>query len=53
MIRREGGKYVVKNSAGTQVLGRHDTRREALDQLRAIEASKHRREANDGATRRH
>lgn len=43
MIRKRDGKYVVLNSTGTKVLGKHSTRAKALKQLRAIEASKHSR----------
>lgn len=40
MIVQEGGKYVVKDSSGQKVLGKHDTEAEALDQLQAIEANR-------------
>lgn len=43
MIKRANGKYVVYDSTGTKRLGSHDTKREAEDQIAAIEASKSRR----------
>ena len=43
-IKKEGSTYVVTNKAGTKVLGRHNTRDEALKQLAAIEISKYRRD---------
>lgn len=47
MIRKEGGRkpYVVRTHDGRRVLGRHATREQAEEQLRAIEASKRRRRA--------
>jgi len=39
-IRKRGSKHVVTNKAGTRVLGSHSTRKAAVRQLRAIEASK-------------
>lgn len=42
-VRKEGDKWVVTDKSGKKVLGRHDSRRAALEQLRAIEASKARR----------
>lgn len=42
-IHKRGDKWVVTNKAGTEVLGTHDTRGEAVDQLQAIEASKHKK----------
>ena len=42
-IRKRGSKYQVTNQAGTEVLGEHDTREEAVKQLAAIEAAKGRR----------
>ena len=42
-IRKRGNKFIVTNKAGTKVLGTHDTRKEALKQLAAIESSKKRR----------
>ena len=41
MIRRRNGKFQVVTSDGGRVLGTHDTKDEALKQLRAVEASKH------------
>jgi hypothetical protein len=42
MIRKRGSKYVVMSSHGRK-LGAHTTRKAALKQLRAIEASKARK----------
>lgn len=39
-IRKEGDKWLVTDSSGKKILGRHDTRKEALEQLQAIEVSK-------------
>ena len=39
MIRKRGSKYVVLSEAG-KVLGEHDTRKDAIKQLAAVEASK-------------
>lgn len=41
VIRHEDGKYVLYDSEGEKVLGRHDTKEEAKEQERAIQASKH------------
>lgn len=42
MIRKENTKWVVRSKTGRK-LGTHQTKKEALKQLRAIEASKHRK----------
>lgn len=41
MIRRRNGKFQVVTRDGSRVLGTHDTKDEALKQLRAVESSKH------------
>lgn len=41
MVRRRGSEWVVLDSTGKKVLGSHKTKRDALRQLRAIEANKH------------
>lgn len=43
MIRKQGNNYVVKNKAGTKVLGKHKTRKAAVKQLQAIEINKHKK----------
>lgn len=43
MIRKNGDSYEVTNKEGTQVLGTHPTRAQAMDQLAAIEISKKKR----------
>lgn len=43
MIQRRGGKYRVVTKDGSRVLGEHDSKDDALRQLRAVEASKHSR----------
>lgn len=43
MITKRNDKYVVMNSAGTRVLGTHKTHKDAVQQIQAIEASKHRK----------
>ena len=41
-IMKKGKKFVVTDSSGKKTLGTHDTRAKALNQLRAVEASKSR-----------
>lgn len=41
MIKHQGGKWSVYDHTGTKKLGTHSTKKEALSQLRAIEAQKH------------
>ena len=43
MIKHLGRKWVLYDSKGERVLGRHDTKAEALRQERAIQISKARR----------
>ncbi len=43
MIKKIGSKWVLYDSKGTRVLGRHDTKEEALKQERAIQLSKARK----------
>ena len=43
MIKKRGSKYVVTDSSGRKVLGTHPSKAKALDQLRAIEANKHKK----------
>lgn len=40
MIRRRNGKFLVMTSDGSRVLGTHPTKDAAVQQMRAIEASK-------------
>jgi hypothetical protein len=40
MIKKTKSGYEVKTKSGNKTLGKHKTRKEALDQLRAIEANK-------------
>ena len=42
-VKKRGKQFVVTDSSGKKVLGTHETRKEAVDQLQAIEASKARR----------
>jgi len=44
-IRKRGNKFVVTNRKGDKVLGTHNTKGEAVAQLRAIEISKKQRAA--------
>lgn len=46
-VKKEDGKYVVKDSKGKKTLGKHKTKKEANKQLAAIEISKKER-ANEG-----
>lgn len=48
-IEKRGDRFVVTDRSGKRVLGRHDTKKKAMDQLKAIEAQKSRK---DGAKRR-
>ena len=41
MIERRGSKWVVLSADGEDVLGKHDTKADAIAQLQAIEAAKH------------
>lgn len=43
MIIKRRDKYLVTTKDSEKILGTHGTRTEALEQLKAIEASKHRR----------
>lgn len=43
MIKKEGSKYVVYDSAGEKKLGEHDTKESAVKQIAAIEISKAKR----------
>jgi hypothetical protein len=40
MIKKEGSKWNVYDSKGKKKLGNHATRKDAVQQLRAIEANK-------------
>jgi len=40
MIKKSGSKYKVTDSSGKKTLGKHETRKEANEQLAAIEISK-------------
>lgn len=43
MIRKRGDKYVLLSKDGKQVLGTHDTRKQAEEQEKAILAARARR----------
>ena len=43
MIKKEGSSFVVKDSSGQKVLGKHKTKKSAMKKLAAIEISKKRR----------
>lgn len=43
MIKKSGSNYKVTDSTGKKVLGTHSTKKKALDQIAAIEASKAKR----------
>lgn len=47
MIRKEHGQYVVKDSTGKRILGKHKRLAQALAQLAAIEISKKRRAGHE------
>lgn len=44
IIRKVGGKWEVKSKDGKKRLGAHATKAGALNQLKAIEAAKHKEE---------
>lgn len=43
MIKKHGSSWQVTDKSGKHVLGTHQSKKDALDQLRAIEASKHKK----------
>lgn len=43
MLKKEGAKFVVYDSAGKEKLGEHDTKEQAIKQIAAIEISKAKR----------
>jgi hypothetical protein len=43
IIRKVRGKYVLFTADGKRRLGTHNTRKEALAQERAVQASKHKK----------
>ena len=51
MIKKKGSDYQVLDSSGNKVLGTHPTYKKALDQLQAIEASKHANKYADGGVK--
>lgn len=40
-VKKEGNEWVVRAESTNKVLGRHKTKRDAMAQLRAVEANKH------------
>ena len=42
-IKKQGSQWIVTNKAGTKVLGTHKTKKQAAEQLAAIEISKAKR----------
>lgn len=40
-IKKRGNKWIVTDHTGKKILGTHDTREDALKQLRAVEYFKH------------
>ena len=48
MIKKSGDQYVVTDSTGEKILGEHESKKQAIRQLQAIEASKaERQQANE------
>jgi hypothetical protein len=43
MIKYDGKEFIVTDKSGREILGRHKTRKEAQDQIAAIEISKKKR----------
>ena len=46
-VKKRGDKFIVTDSTGKKTLGTHDTRKEAIKQLQAIEISKARRKGKN------
>lgn len=42
-IHKRGSKWIVTTEDGRRIIGTHDTKKEAEDQLAAIEIAKHKR----------
>ena len=47
MIQHLGKKWVVTDSSGERILGNHESKREAIKQLQAIEISKKERQQDE------
>lgn len=47
MIKHVGKKWVVTDSSGEEILGKHESKREAIKQLQAIEISKKERQQDE------
>jgi hypothetical protein len=47
MIKQQGEKYIVTDSSGEKILGTHESKKQAIKQLQAIEISKKEREQQD------
>lgn len=47
MIKHVGKKWVVTDSSGEKILGKHESKREAIKQLQAIEISKKERQQDE------
>ena len=45
MIKKSGDKYLVTDSSGEKILGKHESKKSAIKQLQAIEISKAKRES--------
>ena len=45
VVKKKGSTYVVLSRDGKKLLGNHRTKKEAMAQLRAIEASKARKKS--------
>jgi hypothetical protein len=43
MVKQDGNEWIVTDSSGRQILGRHKTKKKANAQLAAIEISKKKR----------
>ena len=47
MIKQQGEKYIVTDSSGEKILGTHESKKQEIKQLQAIEISKKEREQQD------
>ena len=47
MIKKQDDKYIVTDSSGEKILGKHESKEQAIKQLQAIEISKKEREQQD------
>jgi hypothetical protein len=47
MIKKLGNQYIVTDSSGEKILGKHESKKSAIKQLQAIETSQAKHESTD------